>query len=168
MHSSPCLHHIYMNWYPYWLSILVTLSALKETNLLLATTLSILFKSCLHIQSNTISQLAPSNQWCMGLLRTFNWINNFCKVLFFVMGWPWLSKWKIKANWTRFFSCQSKLHHEWLVATLFKDLWQNTNSYWQHECYFSRNNVFLSSPMASLPKSCNDLHDSIDNLVWEQ
>jgi hypothetical protein len=39
----------------------------------------------------------------MGLLRTFNCTNNLCVVVYFVMKEPWLSKWKIKANWTSFF-----------------------------------------------------------------
>ncbi len=85
-----------------WLSIIVASFALKKTNLPPTTTLWVFFKTCSHIQF-AISQHAPSNQCFMGLLRTFNCTNNLCVVVYFVMKEPWLSKWKIKANWTSFF-----------------------------------------------------------------
>ncbi len=104
----------------------------------------------------------------MGLLGTFNCTNNFCIVVYFVMGWPWLNKWKIKANWTIFSSYQFELHHEWLVTTWFQDLLQNITSHWQPECCISRNNVpNLSDPWHTL-KPCDDLHVSIENQTKEQ
>ncbi len=51
----------------------------------------------------TISHMPHSIKCFMGLLRTFNYINNFSIVVYFVMTWPWLNKWKIKANYTSFF-----------------------------------------------------------------
>jgi hypothetical protein len=50
-----------------------------------------------------ISQSIPLDQCFVGLSKPFNCTNNFFIVMYHVMGWPWLSKWKIKVNWIIFF-----------------------------------------------------------------
>lgn len=92
------LHHIYMDWYPRPI-FNSNHSIYNLKNKPTSNHNSNFFPKLVHTYN---LPYAPLDKCFMELLRTFNYTNNFSIVVYFVMRWPRLNKWKIKANYTSF------------------------------------------------------------------
>jgi hypothetical protein len=106
--------------------------AFKERKLALNTTIWVLFKTYLYMQS-TISDLGPLNKWFMGLLRTFSCTNKLCIAMYLIMGQPQWSKWKIKTNCTIFFFLLKIWLAPWMAccSIILKSM-LHLDSFWKH------------------------------------
>ncbi len=101
----------------------------------------------------------------MGLLGTFNYTNNFSIVVYFVMRWPWLNKWKMKENYTSF-SFLSNSITPWMTCynIVSRPLAKYNFSLVTWMLFFQKK----KSPLKWLPKPCVNLHAFIKNIIWEQ